>query len=153
MPLEITSFCLLVANASSSSIQSLIIDGSSSFSEFNYCASLRPMHLKGEREMLDFAKAFSILIFPLETAWEEASSCLTCCTMASRDLNCIIVTWTVVYHLWYSWKQHIWCSASSIVFNLVLVFTFLCLNIQFQFIYVRLALFNLWNKKHIKLET
>lgn len=91
-----TSFCLLAAKASSSSIRSLpAVSSSSSLSDFICCTKPNPMHLKGEPEPLGLEPVFSNLLdefvlcgAELMLLVDDDPSNLTCSAMTSSALNC-----------------------------------------------------------------
>lgn len=82
-----TSFCLLTANDSSSSIRLLAAESSSSFSDFICCAKPNPMHLKGEPDPRGLAAYLSILFEEELVTYVECPSGLTCSAITSKDLN------------------------------------------------------------------
>lgn len=82
-----TSFCLLTAKDSSSSMRFLAAESSSYFSDFICCAKPNPMHLKGEPDPRGLTAPLSILFEEELLTCVEFPSGLTCSAIASKDLN------------------------------------------------------------------
>lgn len=82
-----TSFCLLAAKDSSSSMRFLAAERSSSFSDFICCAKPNPMHLKGEPDPRGLVAYLSVLFEEELVTYMECPSGLTCSAIASKNLN------------------------------------------------------------------